>query len=162
MSKQPARKSRRKDDAEIKPDFDVPEFSGKNPKEKKPGKDRFFEQNYKHSLVNDEEYVCCFELHLKEDDYNRVQKLLDNADFRTEFDKEVLDFLEDSFYVGAWDRFEQDMRKLSKKFKNCLFKVHGYGEDFPYDLFVACSLNGKFYHQNFDLVFPDFNRELLM
>lgn len=128
-----------------------------------PGKDRMFGQNFKHSLPEKEEYTTVYNLVMSEKDYLKVTNLIGDRSFRQEYELHVLDFLEDCFLVSNnWDRFENDLKSLSNRFKNALFRVECFGEDLMDDIWVAYALNGKYYDDNVEIVYPDFDATRLL
>ena len=158
------------DSEEVKPHFDYEPFSSaiehKKPKEtpaKSPGKHRYFAQNFKHDIISEDSYGVCYQLDMAESDYIKIRRRFEATSIHKEFDDVVKTLVEDSFVASSeWDRFDADMRALSRKFKGTLFTVKGFGEDFPNDIFIAYALDGKYYHENIDIEYPSFERERLV
>ena len=149
---------------EKKPEFKYDGFGGDSPKSAKvPGKDRFFAQNFKHELMNDDAYAVCYQLKMNERDYNKVLRRFESTDIATEYEPHIKKFIEDTFIVkDDWDRFDRDLRSLSSKFRGTLFEVECFGEDVPNDIWSAYSLDGKYYQDSAKIVYPKFDREKLI
>ena len=175
MARRKNKRNRQQQEDELKPNFEY-NFFDENPKiniQKKAGKDRFFQQNYTHYLHSEDGYATEYQLIISERDYNKVMKALYdydnkgniiglNNEIRKEFEEHVLDFLEDCFYVSdKWDRFDKDLKALSRRFKGCLFQVKCIGQDMLDDVWQAFAKDGKYYEEDIAVNFPEFNHDML-
>lgn len=61
-----------------------------------------------------------------------------------------------------WNYFYNNVIENSTKIKNVVFGYVCYGRNFPDDLFVCYSKNGKYYHENISLNIPEFNHGKLI
>lgn len=133
-------------------------------KPKAPGKDRLFQQQYQHKLyAKGEGYSSVYQLKIKAEDYDKIQRMLDRKGISEEFEPHVLEFLQDGFLVhDHWDRVENDLKLVSTKLKNVLLAVEVFGEDFPDDACMYYVMNGKSYYADGEMVYPQFDATLLM
>lgn len=149
----------RKEYYEPKPEFEYDGFIEKKAERKlKPGKDRYYHANYKHSVKDPDAYSTVYQLVVNEKDYDKIQTFMLRDDIFAIFEKHIIDFLDDCFIVKEnWDRFAQDMRIVSKNITDVLFRVECFGEDFPNDLWVGYAINGKYYQDCAEIVYPKFD-----
>lgn len=140
---------------------------------KKPGKHRFFEQNYQHPLYHkDNGYAIAYQYAGNADVLDRLIKLTTLKEIEQEFEPHVLEFLESGFLThSSWDRFEQDLKKVSLKptLKDCLIVVKCIAEDFSGitndeidNLYIYYIKDGKAYSENAEIYFPPFEHSRLL
>lgn len=148
-----------KETYEKKPEFEYDGFiERKSERKLKPGKDRFFHSNYKHEVKDPDAYCTVYQLVVNESSYERIQLFLQREDIEAIFEPHIIKFLDDCFLVREnWDRFAQDMKIVSRNIKDVLFRVEAFGEDFPNDLWVGHSLNGKYHQADAYIHYPEFD-----
>lgn len=149
----------RKDVYERKPEFDYHGFEEKKTERMiRPGKDRFFHANFKHDVKDPDAYATVYQILIEESDYLKVQRFLNRDDIDLELEPHIIQFLEECFIVREnWDRFAQDMKIVSSKIKDVLFKIECFGEDFGNDIWFAFALNGKYYQDDVEIKYPEFD-----
>lgn len=87
-----------------------------------------------------------------------MQRFLNREDIDLELEPHIIQFLEECFIVREnWDRFAQDMKIVSSKIKDVLFKIECFGEDFGNDIWFAFALNGKYYQDDVEIKYPEFD-----
>lgn len=101
--------------------------------------------------------------------------LLNNQNFLYPFDNDI-DYIKElskkdqlikntilsleSYDETKWYEHIEDMQTLSKKIPNVIFILSGYGEE-PGDIWKAYFKNGKYKKIYAEIVFPEFDKNLL-
>lgn len=104
-------------------------------------------------------YLTTYDLtvYTPEDD-GRLQEYCGDENFKS-IVASILDFT--PFYdCCKWYDHESDMKIISKKFPNHVFKLHGEGEESG-DIWDKWFMNGKMQICIAKIIIPDFNPELL-
>lgn len=117
----------------------------------KPSKediDKMIDDHNKVTFLIELFYPVEHHVHRFNDQYFKI------TDISDEF-KELFDKKRQVFY--RWDTFYNGIIKVSSKVRKVTFGYKFFGENFPNDMFVCYTRNGKYYHENIKLQIPEFD-----
>jgi hypothetical protein len=100
-------------------------------------------------------YVTVYELYFSPVDDKKIESKILKYDFGDLTVEEVMNVVD-----MKWYDHEEDIRKLSKKFKNVLFTLHGCGEE-KTDIWVKYFKNGKMQLELAEITLAPFDEKKL-
>lgn len=103
-------------------------------------------------------YNIHYQLDLNEEDHYKVQKFLAFKGIDEQYTPAILELIRETYVVkSGWHDFDKDLRAVSRGIPGVCLKVNCHGEDGPYELRSAFALSGKYYEENFEIEYPEFD-----